>query len=104
MSETSSNPLGGISPAALSFQCDLIQRVHRPAPRFAQRITSLGYAWLLLGDAVLELRQELDKPALQRSTLAARSQLIEIAALATRAARDLEIESAADAAHQDIPF
>lgn len=86
-----------------SFAADVQVRIGRPSPRFAGRITSLGYAWLLLGDAVLGLRSEIDKPLDQRSTLAARSHLIEIAALATRAARDLEIESAADAAHQDIP-
>lgn len=90
--------------SASSFLADVQLRVQRPAPRFAHRITSLGYAWLLLGEGVMSLRNELDKPALQRSTLAARNHLIEIAALAMRAARDLEIESAADAAHQDIPF
>ena len=93
-----------MSEAAQSFAADVQLRVRRPAPRFAHRITSLGYAWLLLGEAVMDLRGELDKPALQRTTLAARNHLIEIAALATRAARDLEIESAAEAAHQDIPF
>jgi len=87
-----------------SFLADVQLRVQRPAPRFAHRITSLGFAWLQLGDAVMDLRAELDKPALQRTTMSARSHLIEIAALAFRAARDLEIEAAADAAHQDIPF
>lgn len=90
--------------AASSFLADVQLRMTRPDPRFAERITSLGHAWLLLGESVISLRSEINKPVDERSTLAARSHLVEIAALACRAARDLQIEAAADAAHQDIPF
>ena len=67
-------------------------------------VRSLGEAWLRIAETLQGFRGEIDASLDKRSTLAARNQLVVIAAWCWKAAHDLKIESREDAAHQDIPF
>lgn len=67
-------------------------------------LQSAGEAWLLLAQTLEGLREELDKPALERTTLKIRDHLVVLGGVAWMAAVDLGIESKEAAVTQDIPF
>lgn len=69
-----------------------------------EQIESLNHAWVELGAQLVALREEIDKPCGNRSHAFARRWLVGLAAVACRAARDLGMETDAEAIGKDIPF
>lgn len=67
-------------------------------------IKGLEQAWLLLGELVFVLRAEMDLPHDKRSVTRVREDLVRLATVAWRTARDLGMESQAAAVSLDIPF
>lgn len=84
------------------FLRDVRARENRPLTGGA--IASLSEAWVILGRVLVGLQETIDRPADQPRLFNARTRLVELAAVAWRAAKDLGLENVDSAISQDIPF